>query len=153
MNVLYACMSVHLIHVWRPWKPEKASYFPELELEHTVELQVVMSHHVSAGIWAQVLCKFSQCSNHWAIWASKLIVILQVYFTVMYVCVLQTCLVPIEVRRGHRIPGNRCLWATRWLLGLQTWSSAGATSALQPSIKILKNKFWFLLFGFCFSFF
>ena len=40
----------------------KASYFLELELEHTVELQMMTSHHVSAKNRTQFLCKRNQCS-------------------------------------------------------------------------------------------
>jgi hypothetical protein len=45
-----------------------------------LELQMVVNHHVGAGIWTQVLCESRHCSNHCAISPDSLFSILFFFF-------------------------------------------------------------------------
>lgn len=70
-------------------------------------------------------------------------------FSCMYVCALIVSPMFTEVRRGCCICLNwsyRCLWATRWMLGKQTWVSWKSSQALNPEPP------WFLFVNTVLSF-
>ena len=54
-------------------------------------------------------------------------------FAYMYVCVLLSCMVPINTRRGHQIPWNwnyGWLGATIWVLGIEATLAGRAASVI-----------------------
>lgn len=60
MFYLYVYMCICHMFTWYPWRSEEGLGFPSLELQ----LQIIVSCHVSIGIWTQVLWKCSSLLSH-----------------------------------------------------------------------------------------
>lgn len=79
---------------------------------------------------------FSACMALLSLLFLKFLVLCGWMFAFMYVCVLHVCLVPLELRREHRIVG-----IVIWVLATERWSSKTSDPShrvLSPALNCLK---------------
>lgn len=128
VSVSPACMSVHRLHAWCPWRPDIFRFCGV----GVLELQMVVSCLLGAGNQTQALWKNSQVWLFFFFFLTLFSV--NGYFTCMCICAPHAC----SVHKGHQkaleSPGTRitCLWVIMWVLGTGPLSSERATC--EPSL-------------------